>query len=83
MEGDYEEAEIDEVGKTSGNHAADTIVILQNHFKNIKKSDVEPALNTIDDYGIEEDTTNDNLHQPSTDVDSNTSFENVVDGRDA
>ena len=64
MEGDYEEAEIDEVGKTSGNHAADTIVIVQNHFKKIKKSDVDSALNTIEDYDIEEDTTNGNVEQP-------------------
>ena len=59
-----EEVEVYEVGQTSGNHMSNTIVIVQNHFKNIKKSDVDSALNTIEDYDIEEDTTNDNVQQP-------------------
>ena len=59
-----EEVEVYEVGQNSGNHMSNTTVIVQNHFKKIKKSDVDSALNTIEDYDIEEDTTNDNVQQP-------------------
>ena len=73
--------EVYEVGTTSGNHVSRTIGILQNHFNKIKKSDVNPALNNIEGDDIEEDAENYNMQQPSTDVVSDTSFDNGVDGR--
>ena len=70
------------MGPTSVNHAANTFGIVQNHFKKINKSDVDPDFIHIEENGIEEDTADNNANQPSPDVDSDTSFENGVDSRD-
>ena len=61
---DDEEVEVDEVGTTSENPAANTIGIVQNHFKNIKKSDLDPSLDDIEDNGIGGNTVNTNAQQP-------------------
>ena len=52
VEDDGEEVELGEVGPTSVNNAANTIGIVQKHFKKINKSDVDPDLNTIEDDRI-------------------------------
>ena len=72
--------DVDDDGQSVGNVAYNTAGVVENHFKKIKKSEVDTSFNATEKIIVEEDTVNDKTQESSNGVNYYTSIGNGVDG---
>ena len=72
--------EVDGDGPSVGNGTYNIDGVVENHYQNINKSEVDTDLNATDKNSVEEDTVNEKIQESSKGVNSDTSVDNGEDG---